>query len=74
MAKPVSVGDIFHTGDERAAREFVMNAFDFRPRAIIDKLICCVPSIASRLTTDTGRLTSVKSSRRQQPSPSKVKE
>ena len=39
MAKPVSVKvDTFHTGDERAAAEFVMNAFDFRPRAIIDKL------------------------------------
>ena len=39
MAKPVSVKvDTFGTGDERAAAEFVMNAFDFRPRAIIDKL------------------------------------
>jgi S-adenosylmethionine synthetase len=39
MAKPVSVKvDTSHTGDERAAAEFVMNAFDFRPRAIIDKL------------------------------------
>jgi S-adenosylmethionine synthetase len=39
MAKPVSVKvDTFHTGDERAAAEFVMNAFDFRPRAIIEKL------------------------------------
>jgi S-adenosylmethionine synthetase len=39
MAKPVSVKvDTFNTGDERAAAEFVMNAFDFRPRAIIDKL------------------------------------
>jgi S-adenosylmethionine synthetase len=39
MAKPVSVKvDTFHTGDERAAAEFVMNAFDFRPRAIINKL------------------------------------
>ena len=38
-AKPVSVKvDTFNTGDERAAAEFVMNAFDFRPRAIIDKL------------------------------------
>ncbi|HXH23638.1 MAG TPA: methionine adenosyltransferase [Vicinamibacterales bacterium] len=38
MAKPVSVKvDTFGTGDERAAEEFVMN-FDFRPRAIIDKL------------------------------------
>src|SRR3954462_4581575 len=39
MAKPVSVKvDTFGTGDERAAAEFVMTAFDFRPRAIIDKL------------------------------------
>jgi S-adenosylmethionine synthetase len=39
MAQPVSVKvDTFGTGDERAAAEFVMNAFDFRPRAIIDKL------------------------------------
>ena len=39
MAKPVSVKvDTFGTGDERAAAEFVMNAFDFRPRAIIDRL------------------------------------
>jgi S-adenosylmethionine synthetase len=39
MAKPVSVKvDTFGTGDERAAEQFVMDAFDFRPRAIIDKL------------------------------------
>jgi S-adenosylmethionine synthetase len=39
MAKPVSVKvDTFGTGDERAAAEFVMNAFDFRPRMIIDRL------------------------------------
>jgi S-adenosylmethionine synthetase len=39
MAKPVSVKvDTFGTGDERAAAEFVMNGFDFRPRAIIEKL------------------------------------
>jgi S-adenosylmethionine synthetase len=39
MAKPVSVKvDTFGTGDERAAAEFVTHAFDFRPRAIIDKL------------------------------------
>jgi S-adenosylmethionine synthetase len=39
MAKPVSVKvDTFGTGDERAAAEFVMNAFDFRPRAIVEKL------------------------------------
>ena len=39
MAQPVSVKvDTFGTGDERAAEEFVKNAFDFRPRAIIDRL------------------------------------
>ncbi len=39
MAKPVSVKvDTFGTGDERAAADFVMNAFDFRPRAIIERL------------------------------------
>ena len=39
MAKPVSVKvDTFGTGDERAAADFVMNNFDFRPRAIIEKL------------------------------------
>jgi S-adenosylmethionine synthetase len=39
MAKPVSVKvDTFGTGDERAAADFVMNSFDFRPRAIIEKL------------------------------------
>ena len=39
MAKPVSVKvETFGTGDERAAAEFVMNAFDFRPRMIIEKL------------------------------------
>jgi S-adenosylmethionine synthetase len=39
MAKPVSVKvDTFGTGDERAAAEFVMNGFDFRPKAIVDKL------------------------------------
>jgi S-adenosylmethionine synthetase len=38
MAQPVSVKvDTFGTGDERAAAEFV-KSFDFRPRAIIDKL------------------------------------
>jgi S-adenosylmethionine synthetase len=39
MAKPVSVKvDTFGTGDERTAADFVMNNFDFRPRAIIEKL------------------------------------
>jgi S-adenosylmethionine synthetase len=30
--------DTFGTGDERAAADFVMHAFDFRPRAIIERL------------------------------------
>jgi S-adenosylmethionine synthetase len=39
MAKPVSVKvDTFGTGDERAAEDFVTNSFDFRPRAIIERL------------------------------------
>src|SRR4029078_5801803 len=39
MTKRVSVKvDTFGTGDERAAAEFVMNNFDFRPRALIAKL------------------------------------
>jgi S-adenosylmethionine synthetase len=39
MAKPVSVKvDTFGTGDERAAEQFVSENFDFRPRAIIEKL------------------------------------
>ena len=39
MARPVSVKvDTFGTGDECAAAEFVMTAFDFRPRAIIERL------------------------------------
>jgi S-adenosylmethionine synthetase len=38
MAQPVSVKvDTFGTGDEKAAAEFV-RTFDFRPRAIIEKL------------------------------------
>ena len=53
MAKPVSVKvDTFGTGDERAAAEFVMNAFDFRPRAIIDKLNLLRPIYRS--TTNYG--------------------
>ena len=44
--------DTFHTGDERAAAEFVMNAFDFRPRAIIDKLDLLRPIY--RQTTNYG--------------------
>ncbi len=39
MAKPVSVKvDTFGTGDEAKAADYVMNNFDFRPRAIIEKL------------------------------------
>ena len=53
MAKPVSVKvDTFGTGDERAAAEFVMNAFDFRPRAIIDRLDLLRPIYRS--TTNYG--------------------
>ena len=53
MAKPVSVKvDTFGTGDERAAADFVMNAFDFRPRAIIDRLDLLRPIY--RTTTNYG--------------------
>jgi S-adenosylmethionine synthetase len=53
MARPVSVKvDTFGTGDERAAEEFVMNAFDFRPRAIIDQLDLLRPIYRS--TTNYG--------------------
>ena len=53
MAKPVSVKvDTFGTGDELAAAEFVMNAFDFRPRAIIDRLDLLRPIYRS--TTNYG--------------------
>jgi S-adenosylmethionine synthetase len=53
MAKPVSVKvDTFGTGDERAAEEFVMNAFDFRPRAIIERLDLLRPIYRS--TTNYG--------------------
>jgi S-adenosylmethionine synthetase len=53
MAKPVSVKvDTFGTGDERAAADFVMNAFDFRPRAIIDRLDLLRPIYRS--TTNYG--------------------
>ena len=39
MAKPVSVKvDTFGTGDERAAEQFVAENFDFRPRAIVERL------------------------------------
>jgi S-adenosylmethionine synthetase len=53
MAKPVSVKvDTFGTGDERAAADFVMNAFDFRPRAIIERLDLLRPIYRS--TTNYG--------------------
>ena len=53
IAKPVSVKvDTFGTGDGRAAEEFVMNAFDFRPRAIIDRLDLLRPIYRS--TTNYG--------------------
>jgi len=53
MAKPVSVKvETFGTGDEHAAAEFVMHAFDFRPRAIIDRLDLLRPIYRS--TTNYG--------------------
>ncbi len=53
MAQPVSVKvDTFGTGDETAAAEFVMQAFDFRPRAIINKLDLLRPIY--RQTTNYG--------------------
>jgi S-adenosylmethionine synthetase len=53
MAKPVSVKvDTFGTGDERAAADFVMSAFDFRPRTIIEKLNLLRPIYRS--TTNYG--------------------
>ena len=53
MAKPVSVKvDTFGTGDERAAADFVMSAFDFRPRAIIERLDLLRPIYRS--TTNYG--------------------
>ena len=53
MAQPVSVKvDTFGTGDERAAEEFVRNAFDFRPRAIIERLDLLQPIY--RRTTNYG--------------------
>ena len=53
MAQPVSVKvDTFGTGDERAAAEYVMKNFDFRPRAIIDTLDLLRPIYRS--TTNYG--------------------
>jgi S-adenosylmethionine synthetase len=53
MAQPVSVKvDTFGTGDEKVAAQFVMDTFDFRPRAIIDKLDLLRPIYRS--TTNYG--------------------
>jgi S-adenosylmethionine synthetase len=53
MAQPVSVKvDTFGTGDERAAAQFVTDSFDFRPRAIIEKLDLLRPIYRS--TTNYG--------------------
>ena len=53
MAKPVSVKvDTFGTGDETAAAKYVMDTFDFRPRAIIDTLNLLRPIY--RQTTNYG--------------------
>jgi S-adenosylmethionine synthetase len=53
MAKPVSVKvDTFGTGDEAAAAKYVMDSFDFRPRAIIDQLNLLRPIY--RTTTNYG--------------------
>src|SRR5262245_61299477 len=53
MAKPVSVKvDTFGTGDDAAAAKYVMDTFDFRPRAIIEKLNLLRPIY--RQTTNYG--------------------
>jgi S-adenosylmethionine synthetase len=53
MAKPVSVKvDTFGTGDEDKAAKYVMDTFDFRPRAIIDTLNLLRPIY--RKTTNYG--------------------
>jgi S-adenosylmethionine synthetase len=53
VAQPVSVKvDTFGTGDERAAAEFVRETFDFRPRAIIERLDLLRPFYRS--TTNYG--------------------
>ncbi|MEO6236616.1 MAG: methionine adenosyltransferase [Vicinamibacterales bacterium] len=53
MAKPVSVKvDTFGTGDETAAAKYVMDSFDFRPRAIINQLNLLRPIY--RTTTNYG--------------------
>jgi S-adenosylmethionine synthetase len=53
MAKPVSVKvETFGTGDEAAAASYVMDNFDFRPRAIIETLNLLRPIYRS--TTNYG--------------------
>ena len=53
MAKPVSVKvDTFGTGDEDKAAKYVMESFDFRPRAIIETLNLLRPIY--RKTTNYG--------------------
>jgi S-adenosylmethionine synthetase len=53
MAQPVSVKvDTFGTGDEKAAADYVMKSFDFRPRAIIEALDMLRPIYRS--TTNYG--------------------
>ena len=53
MAKPVSVKvDTFGTGDEDKAADYVMDTFDFRPRAIIETLNLLRPIY--RKTTNYG--------------------
>jgi S-adenosylmethionine synthetase len=53
VAQPISVKvDTFGTGDDRAAAEFVRTNFDFRPRAIIQKLNLLRPFYRS--TTNYG--------------------
>jgi S-adenosylmethionine synthetase len=53
MAKPVSVKvDTFGTGDEDKAAKYVMDSFDFRPRAIINTLNLLRPIY--RKTTNYG--------------------
>ena len=54
MAQPVSVKvDTFGTGDAAAAAEFVADGFDFRPRAIIERLDLLRPIYGRRPTTAT---------------------
>jgi len=53
VAQPISVKvDTFGTGDERAAAQFVRDNFDFRPRAIIERLDLLRPFYRS--TTNYG--------------------